>query len=213
MDGALIDEDMSLYFNTARLRMNGGKKFLAGRGGTIGAPEDRLNRNPFTGTIVKTEPDTFCRLLSDRAPVKMEQVPSRPPDLANSYRGRLWVEGAEWMYAGASPIVPGGCICPRMRAHLDWYKRTYVPEAYRHSIGILDTNGNLILHVGRYANFDSAPGGKDGCRPGGTDIGITSARYIGGTDNYLAFEDWGERIVVLRLDYHAEETAGIGTSE
>jgi hypothetical protein len=210
MDGTLIDEDRSLYFNTARIRMKGGKKFLAGKGGTIGAPEDRHNRNPFTGTMVKTMPDTFCLLRCDKAPVKMDQVPNRPPDLARSNKGKFWVEGAEWMFAGAAPVVEGGCICPRMRAHLDWYKRTYVPEAYRHSIGILDTNGNLILHVGRYANFDSAPGGKNGCKPGGSDIGITSARYIGGTDDYLAFEDWGERIVVLRLDYHAEETAPIG---
>jgi hypothetical protein len=86
----------------------------------------------------------------------------------------------------------------------------YVPESYRHSIGILDTNGNLIMHLGRYANFDSAPGGKDGCKPGGTDIGLTVVRYIGGTDNYLAFEDYGERLVVLKLNYHAEETVGIG---
>jgi hypothetical protein len=113
------------------------------------------------------------------------------------------------MFAGTSPVVEGGCICPRMRTHLDWYSRVYVPEGYRHSIGILDTNGNLVMHLGRYANFDTAPGGKDGCRPGGTDIGMTSARYISGTDNYLAYQDWGERIVVLRLEYHAEETAAI----
>ena len=31
------------------------------------------------------------------------------------------------------------------------------------------------------------------------------ARFISGTDNYLCFEDWGERLVVLKLNYHAEE--------
>jgi hypothetical protein len=65
------------------------------------------------------------------------------------------------------------------------------------------------MHMGRYANFDSAPGGKDGCKPGDTDIGITSSRFISGTDNYLVFEDWGDRLVVLKLDYHAEEACAI----
>jgi hypothetical protein len=65
------------------------------------------------------------------------------------------------------------------------------------------------MHLGTYGNFDSAPGGREGCKPGGTDIGIICARFIGGTDNYLAFDDWGEKAVVLRLDYHAEETAPI----
>jgi hypothetical protein len=31
--------------------------------------------------------------------------------------------------------------------------------------------------VSRDGNLDSAPGGKDGCSPGRTDIGITCARY------------------------------------
>ena len=35
-------------------------------------------------------------------------------------------------------------------------------------------------------------------------------RFPGVTDNYLCFDDWGERLVVLRLNYHAEETVGIG---
>jgi hypothetical protein len=66
------------------------------------------------------------------------------------------------------------------------------------------------MHVGRYANFDGVPGGKDGCKPGETDIGMSSLRYVSGTDNYLAFNDRGEMITVLKLNYHAEESAGIG---
>ena len=88
--------------------------------------------------------------------------------------------------------------------------RAYVPEMYRHAIGIVDTNGNLIMHLGRYGNFDTVPGGKDGCKPGSDDIRFTAPRYVGGTDNYLAIPDWGEKIVVLKLAYHAEETVGIG---
>jgi hypothetical protein len=137
------------------------------------------------------------RLLLKKAVIPLDPLPDRPMELQGA-----WVKGAEWLYAGASPIVSGGCSCPSMRHHLDWYKRSYVPEAYRHSIAILDTNGNLIMHPGRYGNFDSA------CSPK-AEIGITMLRFVSGTDNYLCFEDWGERLVVMKLGYHAKGTAGI----
>jgi hypothetical protein len=35
------------------------------------------------------------------------------------------------------------------------------------------------------------------------------SRFISGTDNYIVYEDWGERIVVLKINYHAEESAPI----
>ena len=120
------------------------------------------------------------------------------------------MEGAEWIYAGAGPLTSVGCSCPRQHLGLDWYKRTYVPEAYRHSIGILDTNGNLIMHLGQYGNFDDAPGGRNGAKPGGGNIGIMSVRFISATDNYLVYGDWAEKLVVLKLDYHTEESVAIG---
>jgi hypothetical protein len=206
--GAQIDEDGFIYFTTRRTRAVAGKPFLAGRGGNFGAPVARGNSDPFTGTYVKADPKKLKVLLKN-AIVPLEQPPARQVDAGGRKSGEAWIEGAEWLYAGASPIVPGGCSCPSQRAHLDWYKRSYVPEAYRNSIGILDTNGNLIMHLGRYANFDTAPGGRDGAKPGDTDIGTTAPRFIAGTDNYLCFEDWGEKIVVLKLDYHTGETASI----
>jgi hypothetical protein len=86
-----------------------------------------------------------------------------------------------------------------------------VPEAYRHSIGVLDTNGNLVLHIGRYGNLDSGDGPKSRIPVGGDGIAMANARFISGTDDRLVFEDNGERIVVLRLNYHAEDTVGIGS--
>lgn len=148
----------------------------------------------------------------------MEPLPSRPPDLFavdymdDAYFDKgawAWVEGAEWIYAGARPITSVGCSCPRQHLGLDWYRRVYVPEAYRHSIGVLDTNGNLIMHLGRYGNFDDAPGGKNGAQVGGEDIGMLYVRFISATDNYLVYSDWGEKIILLKLAYHAEETLPI----
>jgi hypothetical protein len=83
---------------------------------------------------------------------------------------------------------------------LDWYKRVYVPEQYRHSIGVLDDAGNLILHLGRYGNFDSGLGNKSKIRVGGDEISLSAVRFISGTDNYLVFDDGGERLTVLKLN-------------
>jgi hypothetical protein len=98
-----------------------------------------------------------------------------------------------------------------MRPHLDWYKRTFLCEAYRHSIGVVDANGNLVLHIGRYGNYDSWHGPKSSIRVGGDEIGLFLPRMVSGTDNYLCFQDYGERLVVLKLNYHAEETAPVKT--
>ncbi len=209
-NGVQVDEDGCIYFTTRRTRLFGGKEFLGGRAGTFGAPAgDKAKGGVFTGTFVKGRFDRV-KVLMDKAVIKLDRKPTRPPEVvASDGRPQAWIEGADWMYAGASPIVSGGCSCYQMRAHLDWYKRSYVPEAYRHSIGILDTNGNIIMHLGRYGTFDDAPGGPKGAKPGGTDIGMVLPRYISGTDDYLCYGDMGEKIVVLKLDYHAGETAAI----
>jgi hypothetical protein len=39
---------------------------------------------------------------------------------------------------------------------------------------------------------------------------VTFSRFISGTDNYLVYEDYGERVVVPRLDSRAQETVEIG---
>jgi len=100
-----------------------------------------------------------------------------------------------------------------MRFHTDWYKRTFVPEAYRHSIGVVDTAGNLILHFGQYGNIDSGYGPASKVPVGGDGIALSDARFASSTDNYLCFTDRGERIVVLKLNYHAEETVAVGGAQ
>ncbi len=195
INGVMMDEDGGLYFVNNRTRLAGGTPFLAGRGGVFGAGQDAKPKDPFTGTLMKV-PQT-ATILSSSASVKMDTPPARDPELGQ-YHEKAWCEGAAWLYAGASPIVPGGCSCPTQRLHTDWYKRTFVPEVYRHSIGVVDTAGNLILHIGEYGNFDS-----------GDEIATSDARMISGTDNYLCFSDRGERLVSLKFDYHAEETVPI----
>ncbi|MBA4386792.1 MAG: hypothetical protein C0404_02355 [Verrucomicrobia bacterium] len=212
--GTLIDEDGMLYFTASRTKLYNGKVFLNGQKGYYGSdkPLQENDRNPFTSTYFKTRGKDVV-FLSRGAAVPLDAPPARPTDVvtggpfgdAEFGGGEMWVEGAEWMYAGAGPVIASGCTCASMRSHLDWYKRSYVPESYRHSLGILDTNGNLIMHLGRYGNNDDALAMKSGT----DDVRLFLPRFISGTDNYLAFDDWGERLVVLKLNYQAEESAGI----
>ncbi|MBA4387330.1 MAG: hypothetical protein C0404_05070, partial [Verrucomicrobia bacterium] len=159
INGVQIDEDGAVYFVSGRTRQFNGKPFLAGQGGILGAAK---GADPFTGTLIKTR--KTATVLLPNAPIRMEEQPARPNDLVTRSDGewKAWIEGAEWLYAGASPIVVASCSCPTMRIHTDWYKRTFVPEQYRHSIGVVDTAGNLVLHIGQYGNFDSGngPGSK-----------------------------------------------------
>ncbi len=212
--GSFMDEDGYLYFANSSGKMVDGKPFLYQRGGNLGTEEpiSRYNRTPVTYTYVKTRPKNVRWLLSN-AKVPLDPKPTKPAELVpyspfgSPYvgKGGAWTQGVEWMYAGYSPGVGAGCTCPSTRAHLDWFKRSYLPEGYRYSIGILDTNGNVIMHLGRYGNYDDALRMKKDSE----DIALTLPRFISGTDNYLAFDDWGEKIVVLKLGYHAEETAQV----
>jgi hypothetical protein len=209
--GVQMDEDRHLYYVAGKLgntRMVDGRPFLQNRHGIFGV-EKKIELGwtgdyVFTGTLIKTAGERATLLMAKGAAVPLDEAPKRPQEVTAG-----WIEGAEWFYAGASPIVSTGCSCPTQRSHLDWYKRSYVPEQYRHSIGILDTAGNLIMHLGRYGNFDSGDGAKSRIPVGGDNIAMCAVRFVSGTDNYLVFEDNGERLVVLKVNYHAEESVGI----
>ena len=65
------------------------------------------------------------------------------------------------------------------------------------------------MHLGKYGNYDSGNGARSKIPVGGDNIAVYMPRFIGGTDNYLVFYDWAERLVVLKIGYEAEETVGI----
>jgi hypothetical protein len=205
-----MDEDGKLYFINRAARAIDEKPFLAGRGSIHGT--DR-RFTPTTGTYVKSGPRDVL-FQREKARVTLDPLPGRPadmfavPNVGGVSRSRVWVKGAEWMYAGASPHPIGDCQCPQLRAHLDWYKRSYVPETYRRSIGILDANGNFIMRVGRYGNYDSQLGPKSRIPVEGG-IASTFIRFISGTDNCLVYAGQSTACTVLKLDYHAEHTIPI----
>jgi hypothetical protein len=187
--GAQIDRDGNLYTSFSMRKMVGGKSFLAGRVTVDGGTADA----PVTGTFVKTT-GKGATILSKSAQIPMDPWPKRPMDVAGG-----WVEGAEWTYAGICSVKD------RVTAHVDWYGRCYVPENYRYSIGILDTNGNLVMHLGKYGNADSPSTSS-------REVAFAYVTDTATTDDYLCACDLGnERLVVLKMSYHAEETVGIQT--
>lgn len=169
-------------------------------------------------------PATGGEIISMSSPIPPDEWPKRPCDMAgsgvpiggesvhwSSGKAGDWAEGAEWLYAGQGPIVPGGCSCPNSRLYTDWFKRTFIPETYRHSVGVVDTAGNLVMHIGTYGNADSGRGADSPVKVGGDEVAIAHVQYLAATDNYLCLCDSAnERITVLKLNYHAEEVVGVG---
>jgi hypothetical protein len=92
--------------------------------------------------------------------------------------------------------------------------RSFLPENIRNQVAVLDTNGNVILHVGRYGNAgDGVPLAPDAFRTGkppsigGDEVSLVHACYTAThTDHRLFISDAGNaRIVSVKLEYHATE--------
>ena len=116
-----------------------------------------------------------------------------------------------WRYPGLSTQRNcGGCICPRAAFDVDVYGRVFVPESYRFSVGVCDTNGNPVMHIGRYGNADSGRGPNSPIPVPG-DIAFSSSDYVCTvSDKWLYVSDTGNwRVVRIKLGYHAEQTSGL----
>ncbi len=156
-------------------------------------------------------------------PLADEARPARPPDVYNGHLGAAWIEGAEWMYGGVgycgfnTARAGGGCDCWHSRFAADYFNRTFAPEIERYTVAVLDSNGNLILRIGRYGNVeDGMPqhtaGGPVAPRPlGGDEVALFHAAYVGlHSDRRLFISDAGNaRILSVRLDYHATEKVAL----
>jgi hypothetical protein len=197
--GVAIDNRDDVYVMVAAARTRDGKRYF----------------NDATCTLMKFRPGRGRILSTRHTPVALtpDTRPNRPPDLA-PFPGPAWVEGAEWLYGGVgwSGKKWEGCCCWNARFALDDFGRTFAPEIDRYKVAVLDTNGNLILQVGRYGNVDDGlPQVKEGGPPrprsiGGDEVSLFHAPYVAShTDRRLFVADPGNgRIVSVRLGYHAE---------
>ena len=115
---------------------------------------------PTTGTLMKVTPGANRILSRDKdipVPLPAGDQPKRPPDIAGSGVGSGWVEGAHWFYGGvgfSSQNANIHCHCWHTRFAADAFGRSFAPEPDLYRVAVLDTNGNLLLHVGRCGNAD-----------------------------------------------------------
>jgi hypothetical protein len=147
--------------------------------------------------------------------------------------------GAKWWHYGFSTLQDmiatsgeygmGGdhCHCTGTDFDVDDFGRSFYPDQMRFRVGVLDTNGNLMLHIGTYGNQDSCgpdsyvldPKGKF-LRPRKADdpkdlkspfaepeIAFGWIVGMAVTDKHLYVADsTNRRILRVKLDYAATET-------
>ena len=203
-DGVGIDNDDNLYVMVAAPRILDGKRYF----------------NEKSETLMKFAPGKVKFLSRGRAPVPLPEAlrPKRHPDITKYGISATWAEGADWKYGGVGYGGQGGsCTCWHSRFQLDYFARSFAPEVLRFKVAVLDTNGNLILRVGRYGNVDDgtplikAGGPKNPRSVGGDEVALAHAAYLGiHTDRRLFIADAGNgRIVSVRLGYHASESVAL----
>ena len=191
-DGVAIDKDENLYVLSGAARTPDGKGVL----------------NPRTCTLMKFKTGKARIVTAGDRRVPVALKPGEEPKGSSQLAGR-WVAGAEWMYGGVG--YSGWEWSSRFA--LDLYARAFVPETDRFSVAVLDTNGNLILRIGKYGNIDDGkPLVPDPAVPsprsiGGDETAIMHACYVGTQgDKRLFISDAGNRrIASVKLSYATEE--------
>jgi hypothetical protein len=176
--------------------------------------DDKPYLNKLSGTLMKATPGKV-KILARNTPVPLTDadMPKRPADLTGAGLSGAWVQGADWMYGGVGydgKNAGVGCGCWNARMTFDYFNRTFAPELDRFKIAVLDSNGNLILRIGRYGNADSA-GPKSAVPLGGDEVGLTHGAYLATqTDKRLFVADpANDRIFSVKLDYYAMEKVAL----
>ena len=101
---------------------------------------------------------------------------------------------------------------------LDYYGRSFASEVEKYRIVVLDSNGNVMLHIGRMGNVDDGmPLKKQGGPPnarsiGGDEMAIMNSLHVAvHTDKRLFISDIGNYCIrSVKLGYHAEERVNFG---
>jgi len=194
-DGLAMDKDDNIYALVGANRVLDGKPYIL-KGGE---------------TLIKVKARKAKIINSGKGlpfPAAGAARPNRPLDFGNS-----WIEDAEWMYGGVGFSGGAACVCWNARPALDLLGRSFVTELARFRVAVLDTNGNLILRVGKYGNVDDGvplikQGGPANPRAaGGDEVALFHPSYVGThSDRRLFIADYGNyRILSVKLGYHAEE--------
>jgi sugar lactone lactonase YvrE len=139
-------------------------------------------------------------------------VPATATELRAGYlKTVVWGAGFLWESRGFA-LNPNrteswgdpACSCMTSRFCMDEHERLFVPDCFRFSIGVLDTNGNEIMRFGEYGGVDDVGGRGGPAIP----FGWPNAVAVAGDRAYVA-DRKNRRIVVVRLTRQAEATAAV----
>jgi hypothetical protein len=183
---------------------------------------------PLTGCLVKFKQgkgQLYAQRKSKGVPVGFSSAHVETKDLpqvSSGTLGRFWVKGAEWLYPGVGFIHPTApCQCWKSRYTVDHFGRVFAPETIRNQIAVLDTNGNLMLHIGKYGNVDDGVPmirdqrfrSREPRSIGGDEVALAYANYVvSHSDRRLFIADGANgRLLSVRLDYLAQEVLPLKT--
>ncbi len=168
------------------------------------------------GSVFKFSPGGGRFWLGPKGEPEDQVRPEGTSESAVAYRsgylGRaVWLDGALWKYVGFS-LAPNrsenwgdpACSCWTGRFAMDEHERLFVPDVFRFSIGVLDTNGNEILRFGEYGNVDSAGLGSALPEPA-IPLGWPCYVSVGGDRVYIS-DRLNRRIAIVKLTYALEAT-------
>ena len=202
--GTYIDQIGNIYFLAGANRLY-----------TDGKKENSFL--PLSGCIMKFKPNKGKLYATRRAPIPLsDNIDTEQLPKLRGYGTDYYVRGAEWIYPGIGYVHPGApCQCWNCRFTIDTFGRVFAPETYRSQIAVLDTNGNLMMHIGTYGNVDDGvPLVKDmrfrtrnPRSVGGDEVALAYANYTAVfTDHRLFIYDAAnDRILSVKLDYHKTE--------
>ncbi len=121
-----------------------------------------------------------------------------------------WQDGVEWEFLGVAPawgrynLAHSSCCCGTCRISVDDFGRVYAPAAHRNTVRMIDTAGNELLRIGRYANMDSY--GPDSPVPE-VEIGLRFPCATALSQKHLYISEWRYgRVLRVSLDYKTERT-------
>lgn len=192
------------YYNSYLFHWGSVLKFGPGGGALYGM-----------GLVAKTKDAPL-----DTSPSPLTAVSNAPAEAVTYATGyldrKVKVVGALWRYGGMGTVPTSmasanwgdpACGCHNSRLAVDEYGRVFVPDVFRFSIEVLDSNGNQIDRIGRYGNADSAGPGSPVPEP---EIAFAWPGFVSVAGGRAFVSDpVNRRVSVIRFEHAAEEVREI----
>ena len=112
-------------------------------------------------------------------------------------------QGVLWAHGEFFPLTSRvGCNCLASYFDVDYYGRSFYPDAGQSRVGVLDTNGNVICRFGSYGNRDAEGQGEY--------IPLAMGLAVAASDKYIYVADLvNHHLVRVKMTYAAEEACAV----